>query len=210
MDASFWHETWERNQIGFHQSQANPFLVKYLKHLSLPKGARVFVPLCGKTLDIHWLLAHGYGVAGSELSKIAIDQLFSELGLKPSITPIDQLIRFSAKGIDIFVGDIFNLSPSLLGPIDAIYDRAALVALPKLMRERYAPHLINITNRAPQLLISFAYDQHLLDGPPFSVSDEEIARHYQETYHLKLLASADIKGGLKGKCPATENVWLLE
>jgi thiopurine S-methyltransferase len=210
MDENFWHRKWERNEIAFHEREANPLLVTYFKELSLPQGSRVFVPLCGKTLDIHWLLSHGYRVAGSELTKIAVEQLFSKLGIEPNIAVIDQISRYSSNDIDIFVGDIFGLSRSMLGQVDAIYDRAALVALPEPVRDRYAAHLIRITDRAPQLLITHLYDQRLLDGPPFSVSHEEVGRHYQESYDLKLLASVDIKGGLKGKCPAAENVWLLK
>ncbi len=209
MDGSFWHRKWERNEIAFHECEANPLLVTYFNDLSLPEGSRVFLPLCGKTLDIHWLLFHGYRVAGSELSKIAVEQLFSELGVEPDITVIDRLSRYSSNNIDIFVGDIFNLSRSVLGQIDAIYDRAALVALPETMRGRYASHLIKITDRARQLLISYDYDQRLLDGPPFSVIREEVGRLYQESYDVKLLASADIKGGLKGQGAVEENVWLL-
>jgi len=210
MDGTFWHRKWERNEIAFHQCEANPLLVTYFNDLSLPEGSRVFLPLCGKTLDIHWLLSHRYRVAGSELSKIAVEQLFSELGFEPKITAVDQGSRYSSNNIDIFVGDIFSLSRNELGQVDAIYDRAALVALPESMRDRYAEHLIKITDRAPQLLISCEYDQRLLDGPPFSLSHEEVARQYQESYDLKLLASAEIKGGLKGKCAAVENVWLLK
>lgn len=210
MDGSFWHRKWERSEIAFHQSEANPLLVTYFSDLCWQEGSRVFVPLCGKTLDIHWLLSHSYGVAGSELSKIAVEQLFSELGVKPNITVIDQVSRYSANNIDIFVGDIFSLSRSVLGQIDAIYDRAALVAFPEPLRNRYTAHLIKITDRAPQLLISYQYDQRLLDGPPFSVSPEEVARQYQESYELNLLANTEVKGGLKGRCAAAENVWLLK
>lgn len=210
MDGSFWQRKWERSEIAFHKSEANPLLVRYFSDLSLPEGSRVFVPLCGKTLDIHWLLSHRYRVAGSELSKIAVAQLFSELGAEPNITAIGQVSRYGSANIDIFVGNIFSLSRSVLGHIDAIYDRAALVAFPEPMRERYAAHLIEITDRAPQLLISYVYDQRLLDGPPFSVSDEEVGRLYRESYDLKLLASVEVEGGLKGKCAAAENVWLLK
>jgi thiopurine S-methyltransferase len=210
MEESFWRQKWERNEIAFHQAEANPLLVKYFDHLSLQKGSRVFVPLCGKTRDIHWLLSQGYRVAGAELSQLAVEQLFSELGVEPDITVIDTLSRYSAKDIDIFVGDIFSLSRSLLGHVDAIYDRAALVAFPEPMRDRYTVHLVEITGRTPQLLISYEYDQSLLDGPPFSNSDEEVARQYQKCYDLKLLAKVEVQGGLKGVCPATENVWLLE
>jgi len=168
------------------------------------------VPLCGKTLDIHWLLGRGYRIAGSELSKIAIEQLFSELGVEPGITADDEISRYSADSIDIFVGDFFHLFSAMLGQIDAIYDRAALVALPETMRDRYTTHLMEITDQAPQLLITFNYDQRLLDGPPFSVSDEEVGRRYQDSYDLNLLESAIVPGGLKGKCPAKENAWLLK
>jgi thiopurine S-methyltransferase len=210
MDASFWRRRWERNEIAFHQREANPLLVRHLHDLALPEGSRVFVPLCGKSLDIHWLLGRGYRIAGSELSKIAIQQLFSELGVEPGITADDEISRYSADSIDIFVGDFFHLSSAMLGQIDAVYDRAALVALPETMRDRYTAHLMEITDQAPQLLITFNYDQRLLDGPPFSVSDEEVGQRYQDSYNLKLLESADVPGGLKGKCPANENAWLLK
>jgi thiopurine S-methyltransferase len=210
MEGTFWHRKWERNEIAFHEREANPSLVTYFKELSLPEGSRIFLPLCGKTLDIHWLLSHRYQVCGSELSKIAVEQLFLELGVEANITVTDQICRYSSNDIDIFVGDIFGLSRGVLGRIDAIYDRAALVAFPEPTRDRYAAHLIKITDRAPQLLITYIYDQSLLDGPPFSVSREEISRQYQQSYDLKLLASADVKGGFKGKCTAAEDVWLLK
>src|SRR6267154_6543964 len=114
MDGSFWHRKWDRNEIAFHERAANPLLVTYFSDLSLPEGGRVFLPLCGKTLDIHWLLSHGYRIVGSELSKVAVEQLFSELGVEPNMTVVDQITRYSANNIDIFVGDIFGLSRSRL------------------------------------------------------------------------------------------------
>jgi thiopurine S-methyltransferase len=210
MDTSFWHQKWGKNEIAFHESEANLLLVKYFKALSLGKNGRVFLPLCGKTLDISWLLSKGYRVVGIELSKIAIEQLFSELGVEPKISGAGELDHYSANNIDIFVGDIFDLSRKMLGPVDAIYDRAALVALPEKMRIRYAAHLAGITDKAPQLLISYEYDQSLISGPPFSISSEEVSQYYKNVYDLTLLASANIPGGLKGKCTAKENVWLLQ
>ena len=167
MDASFWHQRWGENDIAFHQSEANPLLVKYFKALSLAEGSRVFLPLCGKTLDIPWLLSSGYRVAGAELSKIAIEQLFTTLGVEPKISGVGEVDHYSAKNIDIFVGDIFRLSSKILGLVDAIYDRAALVALPEEMRNRYAAHLTRITHKAPQLLICYEYDPISMAGPPF-------------------------------------------
>lgn len=210
MDTRFWHQRWEKSDIAFHESEANPLLVKYFKALSLVKGSRVFLPLCGKTLDIPWLLSNGYRVAGVELSKIAIEQLFTELGVEPKISGVGEVDHYSAKNIDIFVGDIFDLSSKMIGLVDAIYDRAALVALPEEMRTRYTAHLTEITDKAPQLLLCYEYDQSLMEGPPFSISTEEVNQRYRNSYDLTLIASTNVPGGLKGKCAAKENVWLLK
>lgn len=210
MDPSFWHQRWDKNEIAFHESKPNPLLVKHFNELSVAKGSRIFVPLCGKTLDISWLLSRGYRVAGAELSQSAIEQLFMELGLQPEISAVGEVEQWSANNLDIFVGDIFALSKKLLGPVDVVYDRAALVAFPEDMRNRYTAHLTEITGKAPQLLICYDYDQRVMEGPPFSVSSEEIQRHYAAKYDVRLVASTDVSGGLKGKVAAKENVWLLK
>lgn len=209
MDANFWLKAWEDKHIGFHRGDVNPLLVKYFNELAVPRGGRVFLPLCGKTLDIRWLLGEGRRVAGAELSKTAIDELFAELGLNPQISRAGKLDRYCAANIDIFVGDIFDLSGSVLGPVDAVYDRAALVALPEKIRERYAAHLKQIANAAPQLLICYEYDQSKKEGPPFSVSNQEVERHYRDSHELTLLESKEVPGGLKGQCAAQENVWVM-
>lgn len=214
MQANFWHQKWEKNQIGFHLPEANPLLIKYFSALKLKQGARIFLPLCGKSLDIAWFLIQGYQVAGAELSAIAIEDLFRSLNLTPKITQKNAITHYSAPNIDMFVGDIFDITPSMLGKVDAIYDRAALVALPVEMRKEYSTHLIKLAQHnakpAPQLFICFEYDESLYAGPPFSVCADEVKEHYQASYDLTLLASAEVEGGLKGVCPAIERVWLLK
>ena len=209
MDPNFWHQRWEKNEIAFHEGKPNALLVQYLNELSLAKGRRIFLPLCGKTRDISWLLSNGYRVAGAELSQLAIEQLFMDLGLQPDISGAGEVHQWSAQHLDIFVGDIFDLTREILGPVDAVYDRAALVALPEAMRSRYTAHLKAITGMAPQLVIGYEYDQTVLEGPPFSVTPDELHRHYDDIYTLTPLARVDVPGGLKSKCPATEHIWRL-
>jgi thiopurine S-methyltransferase len=210
MQADFWHQRWEKNEIGFHLPDANPLLVKHFSKLQLKQGARVFLPLCGKTLDIAWLLAQGYRVAGAELSAIAIEDLFKSLNLTPDIKTRGEISHYSAVNIDMYVGDVFKVSRDMLGAVDAVYDRAALVALPDEMRKHYTAHLQTLSNQAPQLLICFEYDQTLHVGPPFSISANEVKQHYQASYDVTLLASEALAGGLKGQCPAIEHVWWLK
>jgi thiopurine S-methyltransferase len=209
MDSNFWHQLWESNDIGFHQRAVNPLLAECFNTLSLADSSRLFIPLCGKTLDIAWLLSKGYRVAGAELNKPAVEQLFRELGVEPRVSKLGKLDCYSAENIDIFVGDIFDLSAEVLGDVDAIYDRAALVALPEAMRKNYRDHLLEITNIAPQLLLTFEYDQTVMQGPPFSISANDIKRYYSDIYTLSLLKQIEVPGGLKGQCAASETIWLL-
>ena len=210
MEASFWHNRWQTNQTGWHERDVNPLLIAHFPSLHVPPGGRVFVPFCGKSLDLGWLLSQGYTVAGAELSELAVTQLFAELGMEPSISEVGKHKHFCGEKIDIFVGDLFDLSRETLGPVDAVYDRAALVALPEAMRMQYTAHLKTLTALAPQLVIGYEYDQTIVAGPPFSVTPDELHHHYDDNYILTPLARVELPNGLKGKCPATEHIWRLE
>jgi thiopurine S-methyltransferase len=217
MEPNFWLQKWQDKDIAFHQVAGNPLLVKNFNALLLAPGSRVFVPLCGKTGDIAWLLAKGYRVVGAELSKIAVAELFTELsakfpaelGITPTVSSVGKLQQYSAVNIDIFVGNIFDLTADMLGAVDAIYDRAALVALPAEMRPAYTRHLMKISHRVQQLVICFDYEQTSLAGPPFAINANEMQQHYAGAYQLRCIDSAEVVGGLKRKCPAEEQVWLL-
>lgn len=210
MEPDFWRARWEAKQIGFHEGKPNAYLARHLGSLGLAEGARVFVPLCGKTRDIAYLLALGFNVAGAELSRIAVEELFAELEVSPAITEERGLVRFSAPGVAIFQGDVFALSADTLGPVDAVYDRAALIALPPDMRARYAGHVAAITGTAPQLLVTIDYDQSLVGGPPFAVPAAEVQALHDARYKVTQLESLTRPEALKGQWEATEEVHLLE
>ncbi|WP_154224318.1 thiopurine S-methyltransferase [Marinicella rhabdoformis] len=209
MEAAFWEKKWQDNEIGFHQKEFNPLMVRYFKALDLAKGCRVFIPLCGKTHDIAWFLSQGYQVVGVELSEKAVVQLFESLGVTPEVTQCGDLVKYSSVDVEVFVGDFFRLNRKILGRVDAIYDRAALVALPHEMRQDYTAHLVTSCGGAPQLLINFEYDQLQMNGPPFSISKTELEAHYSLHYQITLKESTAVPGGLKGVCPAVEQAWLL-
>ena len=209
MDLNFWRRLWDNNEIGFHQSNVNGLLADYFHMLSLPQNSRIFVPLCGKTQDIAWLLSQGHRVVGVELSKLAVEQLFADLDVVPKISNWGELLCYSAPDLDIFVGDIFVLFGDLLGCVDATYDRAALVALPTELRRRYGAHVAAITQSMPQFLICFEYDQAAMQGPPFSIGRKEVLEAYGAYYQIDPIANRAVAGGLKDKCPAQEVVWYL-
>lgn len=207
---NLWLERWKNKEIGFNQNQENSFLVQYFDKLKLENNSQVLVPLCGKTIDISWLLAQGHAVVGVELSETAVIELFEELNIRPNISKVEELILYSTENLKVFVGDIFKVNAEILGKIDAIYDRAALVALTIEIRKEYTEHLRKISNHAPQLLLCFEYEQSLMNRTPYSVEEQEVKVHYDEHYELELLVRNPIVGGFKGKIPASDVVWLLK
>ncbi|WP_225323028.1 thiopurine S-methyltransferase [Synechococcus sp. RSCCF101] len=200
---------WDTNQIAFHQPEGHFLLRKWFHKLPLKKGQTVFIPLCGKSHDLSWLLSQGMTVVGSELSSLAIDQLFDDLGLIPAITQVNSFRIYSASRLVVYVGDFFDLTADVLGPVQAVYDRAALVALPHHMRSRYSEHLLELSNSSPQLLITFDYSQVLMEGPPFSVGADEVTSLYASSFDTELLEELPVPGGFKGATPFTEQIWYL-
>ena len=210
MDNSDWLDLWDRNAAPpFHWDVPNPLIRKHFTALALPKGGHVLVPLCGKSLDIGWLRSQGQRVTGIELSRRAVDALFAELGITPEITSLGRLVRFSAPGLTVFVGDIFDVSRDDLGPVDAVYDRAALIALPPDVRPLYTAHLAAITGRARQLVLSFEDGRAPDDGPPFPVYADEIDRLYGTTYGVTLIDTTGPDGNPATDLSDVDTVWLM-
>ena len=192
MEASFWHQRWENDKIGFHLGQVNPYLVHYWPDLGLHAGSRIFVPLCGKSLDMLWLAEQGHDVIGGEISPIPGRAFFEENRLEPAVSQQGAFEIWSVDQITILLGDYFELQPAQLGEVEAVYDRASLVALPQEMRPDYVEHLNALCNAVPRLLITLDYEQSRMGGPPFAVSNEEVQELYQDRSSLVLLESSDV------------------
>ena len=193
MEPKFWQERWARNQIGFHLPEVNPYLQRHWPPLA--EGAKVLVPLCGKSLDLMWLASQGLRVVGVELSEQAVEAFFSEQNLTPRITERGVFKVYQADLIEIWCGDFFALDAEVLADCTALYDRAALIALPPLMRAQYTDHLNTWLPAGCQgLLITLDYEQVQKAGPPFAVTDEEVQLLLGERWVLRVLQEQDILG----------------
>jgi len=182
MEPEFWHERWQQNQIGFHQGEVNPYLEKFWDKLGVAAPASILVPLCGKSLDLMWLRQQGYRVEGVELSELAVRAFFEEQGLSPERSEHGDMQAWEADGIRLWCGDFFRLDAAMLGAVDAVYDRAALIALPAPMRQQYVRHVQALCGSAPHFLVTLEYPQDQMSGPPFSVKRAEVEALFGERY----------------------------
>lgn len=192
MDSAFWLERWEKKQIGFHQQTINPYLEAHWPELRAPRGSVVFVPMCGKSRDMHWLRDQGHAVIGVELARIAVQEFFEELSLTPRITRSGSFERWEAEGYTLWCGDLFELTAAHLEDVAAVFDRASLIALPSQTRLPYVRHMTDVVPpSAETLLVSVTYPPRDMEGPPFSVDEQEIRALYSRHRVVKL-ADVDV------------------
>lgn len=196
MDAEFWLQRWREGQIGFHQNRVTPLLQKHWPGLAPPFGSRVLVPLAGKSLDVVWLASQGWRVLAIELSALAVEQFLAENRLAPTIRDTALGRHHLAGRIEVICGDIFDLDAATLAGCAAVYDRAALVALPPAMRQRYARE---VYGRLPEgcrgLLLTVDYPQHEMEGPPFAVGQDEVRALYGDRWSILPLEERDALAG---------------
>ena len=193
MEPEFWHTRWHRGETGFHATEHNPYLKAYWPSLGVPPGGHILVPLCGKTLDMRYLRDAGFKVSGVEVSSLACRAFFEEMGVTPSHHQDGTFQVFESEGVRLLCGDFFSLRKEVLGPVDGIYDRAALIALPLTQRIHYARKIAELSQPQTRgLLISLTYTDGQKKGPPFSVPVDEVETLYQDTFELSLRQQDDV------------------
>ena len=204
MEQAFWLQRWQKGETGFHQDVLNPYLEYYYGDKGVPlqerKTHKVFVPLCGKSLDMYWLAQHGYEVLGIECSPIAVADFFKNHKLEYQQVEASPFTRYIAevnnegrRRIEILLGDFFDLAPKDLDGVTDIYDRASMIALPEAMRLQYSQKMVQLQHTGMDtLLITLTYPQTEMAGPPFSVTEAEVRDFYSRHFKVEKLQAKDI------------------
>jgi thiopurine S-methyltransferase len=193
LQPDFWHKRWQIGQIGFHQAAVDRHLERHWPDLGLASGSRVFVPLCGKSLDLLWLLEQHESVTGVELSAVALESFCMEHGIPARRRLLEDFDVYETEKLRLYRGDFFALTSELLGPVSAVFDRAALISWAPELRAAYVAHLTALTRpRTQTLLVTMEYAQSQMVGPPFSVSADEVDRLYARGHAIQVLSREDV------------------
>ena len=211
-----WLRRWEENNIGWHHVAFNQHLLNHWHALFLPAGSLVFAPLCGKSRDLFWLAEQGYRIRGIELSRLAVETFFSEHHLQPTVQAVGEFERWSQGPYEIYCGDIFDLGQLDNRDVDAVYDRASLVALNPQQREQFARMLIETMPEGVKiLLVTLEYPQDEMEGPPYSVREKEVRALFESRFSISLLHTLDLlrdtdRYGDRGVSQMLEKIYLLK
>jgi thiopurine S-methyltransferase len=193
LQPEFWHDRWQSGQIGFHQPAVDRNLSQHWRELELTSEGRVFVPLCGKSLDLLWLRDQGHSVAGVELSAVALESFCLEQGIPARRRMLEKFDVYEAPGLELYRGDFFALTQDQLGSVAAVYDRAALISWTPELRGSYVERMTALTKPGTQtLLITLEYPQAEMAGPPFCVSAVDVERGYGRTHAIRELSRHEV------------------
>jgi thiopurine S-methyltransferase len=213
MDASFWEQRWETDQIGFHEGKPNRFLVRHLARLA---PGRVLVPLAGKTVDLDLLIGSGREVTAVELVERAVHDYFRERGGIPEPERAEGAERYVSGALCFVRGDFLE---HVVEPYAAVFDRAATIALPRGLRDRYAARVATLVRPGgTMLLVTLEHDatsDGAPAGPPFSIERDEVERLYAGAFAITELESEDVLADSKnlmskGATRAVERAYALQ
>ena len=194
-----WLKFWENNETNWHGDNVTQELIEYFELFELEPRDKVFVPLCGKSLDMLYIMNQGFSVIGVEISEIGVRQFFNENNLTYKITKVDDFDLYSTENLEIYCGDFFALTSKHLNKVKSVFDRKSLIALEPEVRQKYVKHLNDIISVGARiLLVTLQYPQHQMSGPPFSVNKSEVESLFSMTFESQELRSFnDIENGSK-------------
>jgi len=194
----YWQARWATGQSQWHSDQPHKYLVKYLDEL---KGGqdkiRIFLPMCGKAGDLMWLYNQGHTVLGVEGVPFVVDQFFRESKLEHDKAPLENGIngwRYKSKDgrMTILACDFFQLTPNMLGPIDAVYDRGALEAINPTDRVNYVTVMKSLLGQEFRYVLNgYEYDDTIFQGPPRNLPRDEVLTLFKEFCDVDILEEAD-------------------
>ncbi|KAM9307702.1 putative thiopurine S-methyltransferase [Gastrophryne carolinensis] len=167
-----WKRNWEIGKIVFHEKEKHPLLVEFLDEMiNGRQKLNIFFPLCGKNVDMKWLAEKGHTIVGVDISEIGLKQFFEEQSVPfveeavPDI-PGAKVFKSTSENISLYCCSIYQISDSVIGKFDGIWDRGSLVAINLIERQRYVDIMLSLLNQdCRYLLITVDFNPALIQGP---------------------------------------------
>ena len=213
MDQNYWIGRWQRGETTWHQEEVEPSLITYFSDL---EPTRVLVPFCGKSRDLSWLIAQRHEVIGVEVSELACQSYFQENGISYRQISQGSSTLYQGGNVSILNADFLTIERSHVGEIGAVYDRAALIALPSDMRMQYTQQMIRLVRSCAKSQ-GFKFLQIILErtptdpqGPPFSVTQKELETLYGGFFDIRFLHREDAGKGAIACTKREESAYLLQ
>lgn len=204
----FWIENcWSQGRTPWHLTKPHDFLIKHLHRLLNGRkvsDCNILVPLCGKSVDLIWLKDQGFKqIIGVEGVRTAIQDFSSESGisLKETVLQGMDIPSFESEDgrLKIILTDFFKLDhPSVNASVDCVWDRGSLVAILPEHRPQYTASIQRLLRKESSwryLAAITEYDKSHMEGPPHSITHEELKGIFGLFADAEVIEVADVSSG---------------
>ncbi len=173
------------------------------------RDAPVLVPLCGMSEDMAHLAGAGAQVWGVDVAEQPLRTFLHHRGLQPEEVRHEGCVVLNADPFRLVVGDMLDQRLPLPGGFRAIWDRAALIALPPPLQQAYAERLLDVLQPGGRvLLVSLEYDAAETSGPPFPVPRQRILELFHRAESVQPLHRQPLSHhGADEPLPELESAW---
>ncbi|XP_064607003.1 thiopurine S-methyltransferase-like isoform X2 [Liolophura sinensis] len=153
------------------------------------KNAKIFVPLCTKSIDLKWLADQGHTVVGLEVAESCIQSFFKEQKLEFTVEMglggKAKIYKAVNHNIKLYVADFFDFNKEAEGQFDGVWDRRAMISLNKDQYPRYVALIKTLL--APDgrcLFVNADFDRTTCPGP-YLVTHEMLKDLYKDGYKVE-------------------------
>lgn len=203
MSKNTWEDCWSVGKTFFHRSAYHPMLVEHIEKLINGRSNLViFIPLCGKSLDIKYLYDLGHTVVGVEGAKSPIEEFFGEHNLEftksdcPSVN--GSVYKNGDNRIRIYHGDMFDFNGKDEVKFSGVWDRGSFGAINKTDRPKYVELLTSmVTEDCQYLLNTYDYNPEQFSGPPHCFTDEEMLGYWGHKWNITRIHYEDVNNDSK-------------
>jgi thiopurine S-methyltransferase len=187
MEISYWQSRWNKNKTGWHMDSVYPPLPEIWSRLAIKPHARVLVPFCGKSLDLRWLTEQGHHVTGVDVSQKALHEVMHQNPHTFSQDSSHGFTIYRSDSLELWQGDFIKLPAQGIATPDIIYDKASIIAQPREQRKAYAQKVLELCGKKTRILLqTFEYKQEEMNGPPFSVDENEVRELLGQQFTITL------------------------
>jgi thiopurine S-methyltransferase len=192
-DVETWDWLWKNGGTPWVTESVHPLLSEYIDQLTLGRAnCRTFVPLCGNTIDLKWLVEQGHRVVGLEVSETAILQFFERCGWEQEVKQLEgiengKLYTACDGRLQIYQCDMFAVSKDILGSFNCVWDRGSLGAISPDTRKGYVEIISSIVADDGRILLEVIEHEGTgnFHGPPYSLKEQDIANLLSNGFYFK-------------------------
>lgn len=165
LDANYWQNRYENNQVGWDLGIASDPIVNYINQLT-DKNLNILIPGCGNAYEAEYLFKNGFkNVFVIDLAESPLENFKNRVPEFPN----SNLIQ----------GNLFELNQTF----DLIIEQTMFCAIDPKLRKAYVQKVGELLAPTGKF-VGLLFNREFIGGPPFGGNKEEYLTYFSSCFRL--------------------------